>query len=115
MEIYADAPVLTSADVRWFWSLYLPPGADRGDPAISPNCAVSLAGLPRAAVFTAEHDPIRDDGEEYAALLAAAGVPVAYRRVEGVYHGFFALVGLLSAADRAVEEAAEWLRTVLAA
>src|SRR5687768_5983993 len=37
---------------------------------------------------TAEHDRLRDEGDAYALVLAAAGVPVTHRMVEGVHHFF---------------------------
>lgn len=69
-------------------SFYLDSGADPQDPRVSPLARADLAGLPATLVVTAEFDPLRDDGEAYAARLAEAGVPVTLRRVEGATHGF---------------------------
>lgn len=112
---FADAPVLTSRDVRWFWDLYVPDLRDRSEPRISPKNAPTLVGLPTAIVLTAEYDPIRDDGEDYARLLAEAGVPVRKRRFDGAFHGFFPMVGLLKTADAAASYAASCLADSLTA
>lgn len=46
-------------------------------------------------MVTAECDPLRDDGEHYAARLRAAGVPVTERRFDGQVHPFVYLAGVI--------------------
>src|SRR5262249_4662158 len=58
---------------------YLPPGADRADPRISPLRVADVSRLPPTAVHTAEFDPLRDEGLAYAERLRQAGVPTLYR------------------------------------
>jgi acetyl esterase len=61
-------------------------------------------------VQTAELDPLRDEGEAYAARLRAAGVPVTCTRYEGTIHGFFQMGGALEQGRRSIREAAAALR-----
>jgi hypothetical protein len=80
--------LITNADIRLWWSHYLSGGADPQDPYVSPLQAPDLSGLPPALVVTAEYDPLRDPGEEYARRLAKAGVPTELRRYDGQIHAF---------------------------
>ncbi len=50
----------------------------------------SLQGMPETLVLVAENDNLRPQGEEYAALLQDAGVPVEFEMVTGTSHGFLA-------------------------
>ncbi|MFN0093401.1 MAG: alpha/beta hydrolase [Dehalococcoidia bacterium] len=85
----ASGYLLTKVDMEWFWECYLRTPADADDPKSAPLQAASLAGLPPAIVITAEFDPLRDEGEAYAAKLSAAGVPTECVRYDGMIHGFF--------------------------
>jgi acetyl esterase len=106
----ADGYLLTASLMRWFWECYLGPDGDGADPYASPARAGSLSGLPPALVVTAEYDPLRDEGEAYAAALSAAGVPTRVHRYDGQVHGFFANPAYGPLALRALDEAAAALR-----
>jgi acetyl esterase len=106
----AEGYFLTRDMMRWFWGHYLVRPEDGDDPLASPLRAKDLTGLAAATVITAEYDPLRDEGEAYAARLAAAGVPTELRRYDGMFHGFFAMTEVLDAAKQSVTFAASRLR-----
>ena len=68
-----DGYLLTRDMMTWFWDHYVTTADDGKDPLASPLQATDLSGLPRALVLTAEFDPLRDEGEAYAARLRDAG------------------------------------------
>jgi acetyl esterase len=72
----------------WFMDHCLDDAAQRLDPWVSPVLEPDLAGLPPAYVVAAEYDALRDEGEQYAARLSEAGVPVTVRRYEGMIPEF---------------------------
>lgn len=81
-----DVPVFTAESNRVMWRSYLAGAAADGYRA--PARAADLTGLPPTYLLLAEHDPLRDEGLDYAARLLAAGVPVDLRLAAGTFHGF---------------------------
>jgi acetyl esterase len=113
---YAETKlILNMPEMVWFLNHYLPDEADRKHPYASPLRAPDLAGLPPAYIVIAQHDPLREEGLEYATALEAAGVPVTVRRYDDQIHSFFTLVNVLESADRAVAEASAAIRDAVAA
>ena len=105
--------LLTKESMEWFWGHYLANEGDGANPKASPSRASSLAGLPPALVVTAEFDPLRDEGEAYAAAMSKAGVKVEARRYDGQIHGFYANAAI-DDGRAAVAHAAECLKAALA-
>jgi acetyl esterase len=110
----AEGYLLTKDAMVWFWNHYLRSTTDGTNPLASPLRAANLRGLPPAMVLTAEFDPLRDEGEAYAARLQEAGVPVTLRRYEGMIHGFFSLGAVFTQGQQAIADAAAGLRATLA-
>jgi acetyl esterase len=98
----ANQLLLSRDSMVWFWDHYAPDPASRRNPDASPIRATDLSGLAPAIVLTAEHDPLRAEGEAYAERLRHAGVPVELRRFSGQMHGFFTMVGLLPGSAEAI-------------
>jgi acetyl esterase len=103
--------LLTHSVIQWFKNHYLG-AADIADWRASPARAATLSGLPPAYVLTAGADPLRDEGDEYAARLKQAGVPVTYRHFPGQFHGFFTMGKLLQQANVAASHIAAWLKAL---
>ena len=116
IEENAEGYLLTKADMVWFSGHYLSAGGDPKEPRVSPLHAgiEVLAAAPPAHVITAEFDPLRDEGEAYAARLADAGVVVTQTRYDGQIHAFFGLAAAMPAAIDAINEAASLLRAAFA-
>lgn len=108
-----DGPGLTNDLMQWFTDQYVRAPGDVDDPDVSPLLAESFSGLPPAFVLTAEYDPLRDEGAEYADRLAAAGVPVTYRLYEGAIHGFWQMSRYAPYAQLALDECGDALRVAV--
>jgi acetyl esterase len=110
MRESVDPVLFDRNDVAWCWAHYLTCDSDGDSPLASPLRAPDLRELPPALVITAALDPLRDEGELYAARLAAAGVPTELVRFENMVHGFYSMNGVLEAADQAQALTAAGLR-----
>ena len=94
----AEGYFLTSTGMQWFIDHYIAAaGTDPRDPRVSPlyGSDDAIAATPPALVITAEFDPLRDEGDAYAAKLAANGVATSHVRFGGMFHGFFSLADFL--------------------
>jgi acetyl esterase/lipase len=110
----ADGYGLTESLMDWFWDHYCDP-ADRADPKASPLRADDLAGLPPALVVTCQFDPLRDEGDAYAAALADAGVAVRHLPCPGQTHTSIPAVDAMMTSEYARAAMAEALRDFLGA
>lgn len=106
----ADGYLLTKADMEYFMGHYLSSPDDLRNPMLAPSLTKDLSGLPPAWVVTCEFDPLRDEGEAYAAALAKAGVPVASRRLDGTIHATWNFFTVLDLGREMMDEATRWLR-----
>lgn len=97
-------------EADWYWRQYAATEADLTDPDLAPLLSDRLGTLPPTLVVTAEHDPLRDEGEHLAALLAEAGVEVVGTRYLGQVHGFWRHPGVFPAAEPLMRQVAAFLR-----
>jgi acetyl esterase len=112
--VFANGFFLTEAAMNWFRDHYLARSQlDPTDPLVSPVLAENLSGLPRALVISAGFDPLRDEGETYAAAMRDAGVVVDLRRMSSLTHGFASNWRLGGASASAMAEIISALRAHL--
>lgn len=110
MRENATGYFLEADSMRWFYSHYVADDEEAGDWRVSPLRAPDLTRLPPALVVTAEHDPLRDQGEAYAERLRAADVDARTVRADGLFHGFFGLHALMEPAAAPWQDALALLR-----
>jgi acetyl esterase len=109
---YAD-PVDGGFDPReaaWYWQQYAASPADLIDPDLAPLLSDRLGTLPPTMIVSAEHDPLRDEAEHLAILLAEARVPVVASRQLGQIHGFWRHPDAFDAAEPVVRLVAGFVR-----
>ena len=110
----ATAPMLGEREMKWFWGHYLDGSRlTAKDPGVSPLFASSLADLPPTFVATAEFDPLRDEGEDYARKLQAAGVTVEMKRYNSVFHGFALMGKFIPEGRQVIDDQAAFLKKYL--
>ncbi|MGH1565504.1 alpha/beta hydrolase [Mumia sp. DW29H23] len=110
---HANAPVLTSRNMRAFSRLYLD-GADPYAPTAAPlHGTLSGAKVP-ALIQVAGHDPLRDNGVYYAEALRGNGGDVVLTEYADAIHGYISLPGVSPSAPRALAEIVAFVRRVTA-
>nr|WP_220481756.1 alpha/beta hydrolase [Nocardioides ginsengisegetis] len=97
-------------EAAWYWQQYAGTPADLLDPDLAPLLSPDLATLPPTLVVTAEHDPLRDEGEHLARLLAEQGVEVTATRYLGQIHGFWRHPGVFPATEPLLGQVAGFFR-----
>jgi len=106
---------LTTEKMAWYWKNYLcGPHHNALDPRISPLFA-ELSGLPPLLVTAAGLDPLRDDSVRLAQRLLKTNTTFEFKVYEGVLHGFMQMSDALPEAMTAFQDAAAFVRNIIAA
>jgi acetyl esterase len=90
---------LTSKAMKWFWQQYLQKESDKLDAYAVPILSKSLTGVAPALIYTAEFDPLVDDGKNYYLALKNNLISSIYKEFPGQIHGFFNLSGITNDAE----------------
>ena len=97
-------------EAAWYWQQYAGSPADLTDPDLAPLLSDRLGSLPPTLVVTAEHDPLRDEGEALALRLADEGVAVTATRYLGQVHGFWRHYRVFTPAEPLTRQVAGYLQ-----
>ena len=107
----AEGYFLTTEAMHWYLNKYMD-ATSHAHPYFAVADA-KLSGMPPAAIFTAEFDPLRDEGAIYADRLRAAGVAASYRCLPGTIHGFLSFYAMQPSARAALDAGAAAVRVAL--
>jgi acetyl esterase len=111
---FGQGHLITTKGFQMFWELYTG-GTDPGPGSYAaPLHVPDLSRVAPAVVLTAECDPMRDEGEAYAAKLESSGVPVARKRYDGMIHGFLYMPAVVGTARDAIDDISASLRKAFA-
>ena len=99
LYINSTLPLYT-AELPYFDKQYVQNPSEANDPHVAPINA-NLKKLPPTTIIAAEEDPLRSDGEDYAAALHAAGDVVTYKLYTGTTHEFFGMGAVVAKAKAA--------------
>ena len=97
----AECFPLTSTTMEFFNATVFPEGKHIDHPFANPLHNDNLANLPPAIIGTAGFDPIRDQGNDYADRLKAAGNQVTHYCFNSLSHSYLSLGNVSKNAEKA--------------
>ena len=112
-RLFGKGFFLTDELMTWYTGHFMPEGSDPTDPRSSPILHPDLKDSAPALIVTAGFDPLRDEGEAYAAKLRELGVKTVQRRFPGLFHGFINSTGASPSSRDALVEVAGMTRALL--
>lgn len=108
-EIYETGPVLNKEGGIQAWEWYHPEGKNHPDPLAVPILIKDFKHTPPTLVLIAEHDALRDEGEELAQHMKDAGISVQTSFYKDMVHGFMHMGEVLSEVQKAIHEMAAFV------
>jgi acetyl esterase len=111
-RVTSDVP-LTASTMHYFIGHYTPDVAMRRDWRASPASANDLSGLPRSLVMTVRHDPLCEEGLDYASRLQQAGVAVTHVHLEDQMHGLLTQGRWVRMGARMADMVGQWIGVAL--
>ncbi|WP_371226511.1 alpha/beta hydrolase [Pseudomonas sp. QE6] len=104
----AGDPLITRAWIDSAMAMFCPPGVPRSDAQLSPLHA-DLTDLPPLLIQVGEDEVLRNDSLRFADAARRYGAVVTLQRFANSWHVFQAHAGVLKVADRALQDAADFV------
>lgn len=108
-ETYKKGYFISRDFMKASWDMYLGSNGDKYTELVSPFLTASVSHLPATLIFTAEHDPLRDEAEHFASRLQRQGISVCFQRFQKTTQHFWLMDGILPAARQAQQQAIDFL------
>ena len=96
-----NAIPLNRAAIRWYVAHFITSPTDLLDRRLNVIGGAMLTGLPPTTIVSAQIDPLRTEGEEFAQKLQASGVDVQQKTFPSVTHEFFGMGTVVAQAKMA--------------
>jgi len=109
----AEGYFLEYSEVENAFDRYISNEVDARNEYAAPVLARDLHDLPTTTMVTCEFDPLRDEGREYADRLSDVGVDVESINYDQMFHGFLGFPEAIDRCEKAFDDMAEELRTLL--
>lgn len=106
--------MLDSKLMNFFLKEYTDNKIDKDNPDLSPYYASIGEKFPQTLIITAGHDPLRDEGIEYANKLKENGVNVIHTNYTSMVHGFIGFEPF-EPSHLAIKEACLFIKSVVSA
>nr|WP_147664590.1 alpha/beta hydrolase [Candidatus Prometheoarchaeum syntrophicum]QEE17702.1 acetyl esterase [Candidatus Prometheoarchaeum syntrophicum] len=112
-DLFKEGYVLSKKMLKVFRKCYITNPKDSQNPDFSPIYNSDLSKLPKTILFTASHDPLRDQGNAYAKKLLKAGNQVIYKNYLQTVHGFLTIYGFIPRGKKIYRDFIQTLRKML--
>lgn len=103
---------LSEAGILGAAAWYCGDAGDPSDPKISPILAPNLDRTPPTFIMLPDLDPLKDEGEKYAALLKKNSVRIDMFRAKNTIHGCVSFSGRIPQGREGVQAAATFLKSL---
>lgn len=112
-RVNADAPLLTTADIRFYRRARCATDElPTDDPEFYPLVADDFSAIPATIAFSADVDPLRDDARLYIEKLQGAGIKAEWINEPGLVHDYLRARQVSTIAGAAFARICEAIKTL---